>query len=273
MEDDILTFDELLTDEYYKSEFEKRVQERLDINNPYSGVNRGEIMDNIQKKQGENPVIISPILTDIIKQETITENPAVKTTESEKLKEQAKVPNEPLKGFNKEQFELYNETLKSVSKAAKAGLNTRYNAFEDAEVKAAVKAIILENKKPNSKDIAADVVKRLASKEKNPELKSKTANNEELIELKAELALVKGGITPERLEAAKKLFLSEGGDVGNVDAFVAKYPEWQAKNKGVTFSKAPPAAGKTAPAPNNAPILNDFERKVATARKARGLPY
>lgn len=29
--DGILTFDELLEDDYYKAEFEKRVQQRLDI--------------------------------------------------------------------------------------------------------------------------------------------------------------------------------------------------------------------------------------------------
>ena len=39
--DGILTFDELLQDDYYKSEFEKRVQQRLDIQTSHSVVKVG----------------------------------------------------------------------------------------------------------------------------------------------------------------------------------------------------------------------------------------
>ena len=50
--------------------------------------------------------------------------------------------------------------------------------------------------------------------------------------LKAELALLKAGILTERIDAAKKLFIAEGGDLSKVAEFAAKYPEWQTAQEG-----------------------------------------
>lgn len=41
LSDDILTFDEILDDPYYKAEFDKRVQQALDIKNTHSEVRGG----------------------------------------------------------------------------------------------------------------------------------------------------------------------------------------------------------------------------------------
>ncbi len=179
---------------------------------------------------------------------------------------------EPAKEMTAAQFEQYNETLRRVSKTAKAGLPGRYNAFEDAEVKALVKQQILAGETPSVKDLAAGVVTRLTpAPEPKPE-EPKTQNADaEVLSLKAENALLKAGINPERIDAATKLFIAEGGDLAKVSDFVAKYPEWGKSGQGVVFTKAPPVAGKTAPNPTSQPVLNDFEKKVAAARKARGL--
>lgn len=179
---------------------------------------------------------------------------------------------EPAKEMTAAQFEQYNETLRRVSKTAKAGLPGRYNAFEDAEVKALVKQQIMAGETPSVKEIAAGVVTRLTpAPEPKPE-EPKTQNADaEMLSLKAENALLKAGINPERIDAATKLFIAEGGDLAKVSDFVAKYPEWGKSEQGVVFTKAPPVAGKTAPNPTSQPVLNDFEKKVAAARKARGL--
>lgn len=202
-------------------------------------------------------------------------DPAAKHTETEKPKEATPATAEPAKEMTAEQFELYNETLRRVSKTAKTGLQARYNAFEDAEVKASVKQQIMAGETLDIKGIASNVVAKLTPKaDPAPANKTKT-NNNEVAELRAELALVKAGIVPERLEAAKKLFISEGGDPAKVADFVKQYPEWQAQQQaagGVSFSKAQPVNGKTAPPSNTPPVMNDFEKRVYEARKARGLP-
>ncbi len=162
--------------------------------------------------------------------------------------------------MNAEQFERYNDILRKVSKTAKTSLQTRYNAFEDSEVKSAVKAKILAGETPDIKEISTAVVER----HKPPQ----TDKSAEVQELKAELALIKAGIKPERIDAAKKLFMADGGEV---DKFVEKYPEWKTQS-GVEFTKAPAVDGKTAPSDTKPPAMNDFERKVYEARKARGLP-
>ena len=92
-----------------------------------------------------------------------------------------------------------------------------------------------------------------------------------MIALKAENALLKAGISTERIEAARKLFIAEGANFDKVDEFVAAYPEWGASSGRVVFGKAQPLADKTAPTPDNPPVLNDFERKVRDARKKAGL--
>lgn len=212
-----------------------------------------------------------------VKPETkTTENPTVETTEALKTKEvKTSTSVEPAKEMTAEQFELYNETLRRVSKTAKSGLQTRYNAFEDAEVKAAVKAKVLAGEKPDVKSIATSVIERHAPKAKaqTEQPNQATTASNEVVELRAELALIKAGIRHDRLEAAKKLFIAEGADPAKAAEFAEKYPEW--KNQaggGVSFSKAQPVNGKTAPANDAPPVMNDFERKVYAARKARGLP-
>ena len=279
IKDGILTFDELLEDEYYSSEFEKRVQERLNIKNSLPDVKGGtETMDGIvQKPEGEvkeqgaaqqpesqptNEATPAP-----------AENPAAEnTTATTEIKEETPKQEEPAKEMTAQQFEQYNETLRRVSKTAKAGLPGRYNAFEDAEVKALVKQQIMAGETPSVKEIAAGVVTRLTpAPEPKPE-EPKTQNTDaEVLSLKAENALLKAGINPERIDAATKLFIAEGGDLGKVPDFVAKYPEWGKSEQGVVFTKAAPVSGKTAPNPTSQPVLNDFEKKVAAARKARGL--
>lgn len=270
--DGILTFDELLEDDYYKSEFEKRVQERLNINNTHSEVkggtetmnepvqnNEGEVKQETPQAAPQAPATETPAPAD---------NPAAEETATAKTEDKG-AQTEPAREMTAQQFEQYNETLRRVSKTAKAGLPNRYNAFEDAEVKALVKQQVMAGETPNIKEIANGVITRLAPKSApQPETHE---TNAEVLGLKAELALMKAGIAPERLDAAKALFLAEGGDLGKVDEFVAKYPEWHKKEGEVVFTKAPPLAGKTAPTPASQHQLNDFEKKVAAARKARGL--
>jgi hypothetical protein len=240
--------------------------------------------NNQQPKEGDNKVeAVTPVQVEKPaeppKPETKpTDNPAAEATDAKQPKEDKTTATaEPAKEMTAEQFELYNETLRRVSKTAKTDLQTRYNAFEDAEVRTLVKMQILADEKPNIKDIAAGVVIRLTPKaepqtEAKPKATKKAKEADEVVVLKAELALVKAGIVPERLEAAKKLFIAEGGDPEKATEFVAKYPEWKAgATTGVTFTKAPPVAGKTAPNPTNQHVLNDFERKVAAARKKAGL--
>lgn len=274
LSDDILTFDEILDDPYYKAEFDKRVQQALDIKNTHSEVKGGQTtMDGqVQKTEGE-------IKEEVAAQPTAaaeaTENPAAATeTKTAEQQTDAQQP-EPAKEMTPEQFEQYNETLRRVSKTAKAGLPDRYNAFEDAEVRATVKQQVMEGKTPDIKALAAEVIAKRTAPAPEPQTEIKPQeqpkNDSEVLSLKAENALLKAGILPERVDAATKLFIAEGGDLDKIADFVAKYPEWQkTEGGGVVFTKASPVAGKTAPTPAGQPVLNDFEKKVAAARKARG---
>lgn len=234
--------------------------------------NEGEITKvdgvvNTEQDATKTPATTEPPKTEPVKTATV-DNPAAENTDAPKPKEETTpTPVEPAKEMTAEQFEQYNETLRRVSKTAKTGLQARYNAFEDADVKAAVKETILAGESPDVKNIATDIITRLTPKEK-----VQTETTDEVVELRAELALVKAGIVPERLDAAKKLFIAEGGDPAKAAEFTEKYPEWKAQAKGVTFTKAQPVNGKTAPAGETPPVMNDFEKKVYAARKARGLP-
>lgn len=282
--DGSLTFDELLEDDYYKAEFEKRVQQRLDIQkNSHPDVKGGaNTMDGqVQTTpQGEtvNPIEEQGSIGDPgvhVEQPDTTENPTVEPTDTAQQgkEEPAK---EPAREMTAEQFDLYNETLRRVSKTAKAGLPDRYNAFEDAEIRALVKQKVMQGEKPNIKELAASVVTRLTQKDEPPappssEQQVKTEAADEVTSLKVENALLRAGINVERIEAATKLFIAEGASIDKVADFVAKYPEWGASSGRVVLGKAQPLADKTAPTPGNPPVLNDFEKKVAAARKARGL--
>lgn len=201
------------------------------------------------------------------------DTPATDNTETDKAKEETATP-EPAKEMTPEQFEQYNETLRRVSKTAKASIPERYNAFEDAEVKAKVKQQVMAGETPNVKEIAAEVVARHTTQPDPAPAEQKPTQDQsaEILSLKAENALLKAGITRERIEAATKLFIAEGGNLDKVDEFVAKYPEWHKQEEsGVVITQAPPLAGKTAPTPTPQPVLNDFEKKVKEARKKAGL--
>lgn len=269
--DGILTFDEILEDDYYREEFEKRVQQRLDEYS-HSDVKGGKetMDDNVQKNEGEVKQETAATESQPQQQDTpAVENPNTEQTEEAKETETAA---EPAKEMTGEQFALYNETLRRISKTAKQSLPERYNAFEDAEVKAIVKEQVLAGGTPDIKEIAAGVVKRLApTPEPTPQPEQSKDTNAEITSLKAENALLKAGIMPERIEAATKLFIAEGGDLDKVNEFVAKYPEWHKQEGDMEYSKAPPVGGKTAAATATPPVLNDFERKVAAARKRAGL--
>lgn len=276
----ILTFDELLEDDYYKSEFEKRVNQRLeDIKNSHPDVKGGtNTMDGEVQKTNEGEVknLGEEVKADApqTEQPKATDNPAVEETDKG-----AQGKEEPAHEMTAEQFDLYNETLRRVSKTAKASLPNRYNAFEDTEVKTLVKQKVMQGETPSIKELAAGVVTRLTKKEEptaqpsTEKPQAKTDPADEVLNLKAENALLKAGITTERIDAAKKLFIAEGADFAKVDEFVTKYPEWKAQEGAqVVFTKAPPLADKTVATPGGQPVLNDFEKAVAAARKKAGLP-
>ncbi|MDE6474779.1 MAG: hypothetical protein K2L70_06740, partial [Clostridia bacterium] len=52
--DDIITFDEILEDNYYKAEFEKRVQQRLEEINKHSKGVEQPMDDQVQTPEGES---------------------------------------------------------------------------------------------------------------------------------------------------------------------------------------------------------------------------
>lgn len=276
--DDILTFDELLEDEYYNSEFEKRVQERLDIYNSHPDV-KGEIhtMDDQVQNKTEGKIEKGDATTaqELQATTTATGNPTVEATDTAQQGKEETVK-ESAREMTAEQFDLYNETLRLVSKTAKASLPDRYNAFEDAEIKTLVKQQVMQGERPSVKELAASVVTRLTHTEEATPPSTETTEamsdpTDEMLNLKAENALLKAGILTERIEAAKKLFIAEGAHFDKVGEFVAAYPEWGASSGRVVFGKAQPLADKTAPTPDNPPVLNDFERKVKEARKKAGL--
>ena len=248
--------------------------------------NEGEV-----KNPGEVKVETQPqVEAQPTEQPKTVENPATenKTDGEAQGKEEPKAEpknddpkgkEEPARDMTAEQFELYNETLRRVSKTAKASLPERYNAFEDTEVKTLVKQKVMQGETPSVKELAASVVTRLTKKEEptaQPSTetpKAQTNPADEVLNLKAENALLKAGITTERIDAAKKLFIAEGADFAKVNEFVAKYPEWKAQEGAqVVFTKAPPLADKTVATPGGQPVLNDFEKAVAAARKKAGLP-
>lgn len=270
--DGILTFDELLEDDYYKSEFEKRVNQRLeDIKNSQPDLKGGETMDGqVQQMLGENQGEVKVETNE----QTLppADNPAAENTN--KAQQGDDKGKEPAREMTASQFELYNETLRRVSKTAKASLPERYNAFEDAEVKTLVKQQVMQGNTPDIKELAAGVVTRLTKKEEPqpPSLENGATPDAayELLQLKAENALLKAGIATERLDAAKKLFIAEGAPFDKLTDFVAKYPEWHTQEGRVVFGKAQPLANKTAPNPGGQPVLNDFEARVQELRKARG---
>lgn len=269
--DDILTFDEILEDDYYNAEFEKRVQQRLeDIKNNSTG-GQQPMDDQVQIPEGESKQ------GEVVEQTPApTENPTVESTDKAQQGNAEEANKDPAREMTAEQFDAYNETLRRVSKTAKASLPERYNAFEDAEIKAQVKQLVMQGETPNVKEIAASVVTRLTHKEEptptpSSEKQATESTATELIELKAENALLKAGISTERIDAAKKLFIAEGASFDKIADFVAKYPEWHAtQERGVVFSKAQPLADKTAPNPGGQPVLNDFEARVQAMRKSRG---
>lgn len=280
--DGILTFDELLEDDYYKAEFEKRVQQRLDIQqNSHPDVKGGTNTMNEQEVQKPNEgEQITPGAAQAVQEPqtppATTDDPAVETTDTAQQGKE-ETAQEPAREMTAEQFGLYNETLRRISKTAKASLPDRYNAFEDTEVKTLVKQQVMQGEKPNVKELAASVVTRLTHKEETtppPSTETQEATPEptdEVLSLKAENALLKAGISTDRIEAAKKLFIAEGANFDKVAEFVAQYPEWGAQSGRVVLGKAQPLADKTAPTPGNPPVLNDFERKVKEARKKAGL--
>lgn len=272
--DGILTFDELLEDEAYKAEFEKRVQERLDIQNSHSDVKGGtNRMDEQVQTSDEGEIDMVEAQTESqsdAQQPETTEHPAVEKTDAQKQSEDK--AEEPTREMNARQFELYNETLRRISKTAGASLQNRYNAFEDGEVKTLVKHRILQGETPSIKDIAASVVTRFSEQEPlRTEEQAKQEVENEVLSLKTENALLKAGITAERIDAAKKLFIAEGAHFDKVAEFVAQYPEWQTQEGRVVYGKAQPLVGRTAPTLDSRPMLNDFEKAVAAARKQRGL--
>lgn len=232
--------------------------------------------------EGKNPGEVK-VEAQPTEQPKTVENPATenKTDGEAQGKEEPKAEpkkEEPAREMTAEQFELYNETLRRVSKTAKASLPERYNAFEDTEVKTLVKQKVMQGETPSVKELAASVVTRLTKKEEptaQPSTetpKAQTNPADEVLNLKAENALLKAGITTERIDAAKKLFIAEGADFAKVNEFVAKYPEWKAQEGAqVVFTKAPPLADKTVAIPGGQPVLNDFEKAVAAARKKAGL--
>ena len=205
-----------------------------------------------------------------------TDDPTAAQTDTTKQGEEEPAK-EPAREMTAEQYEAYNATLRRVSKTAKASLPDRYNAFEDTTIKTLVKQQVMQGITPNVKELAASVVTRLSNKDEPPtpppssETQAKTETADEVTSLKVENALLKAGINAERIEAATKLFMAEGASIDKVADFVAKYPEWQASQEGrITFGKTPPLAGKTAPNPESPPVMNDFEKRVAELRKARG---
>lgn len=280
--DGILTFDELLEDDYYKAEFEKRVQQRLDIQqNSHPDVKGGtNTMDEQEVQKPNEGEQITPGAAQAVQEPqtppATTDDPAVETTDTAQQGKE-ETAQEPAREMTAEQFGLYNETLRRISKTAKASLPDRYNAFEDTEVKTLVKQQVMQGEKPNVKELAASVVTRLTHKEETtppPSTETQEATPEptdEVLSLKAENALLKAGISTDRIEAAKKLFIAEGANFDKVAEFVAQYPEWGAQSGRVVLGKAQPLADKTAPTPGNPPVLNDFERKVKEARKKAGL--
>ncbi len=275
--DGILTFDELLEDDYYNAEFEKRVQERLeDKKNSQSGVKGEQTME--QEVQTTTPTGGQAQGTAATEQQTTPPTPNATadnpTANTEPVKPEADTIGDEHKGMTAEQFKLYNETLRGIAVVSGS------NAFENAEVKALVKQQVISGATPDAKEIAASLTANRQAQSTataEPQADQHTqmpngGNADELKAIKAELELMKAGIAPERLDAAKTLFLAEGGDLSHVSDFVAKYPEWKSgANSGVTFSQAAPVDGRTAPTPNGQPVMNDFERKVYEARKARGL--
>ena len=271
-----LTIDELLQDDYYGAEIEKYVQQRVEDKNSRSGV-KGE---SIVEQENQTSTFTGEQAQGTAATEQQTTPPAPDATAdnltatTDTAKTEADTIGDEHKGMTAEQFKLYNETLRSV--AAVSGSN----AFENAEVKALVKKQVISGVTPDVKGIAASLTanrqeESTVTAEPQTEQPTKTPNGgnvDEFTAIKAELELMKAGIAPERLYAAKTLFLAEDGDLSHISDFVAKYPEWRSgANSGVTFAQAAPVDGRTAPTPNCQPVMNDFERKVYEARRARGL--
>lgn len=71
---------------------------------------------------------------------------------------------------------------------------------------------------------------------KEPEQKAEDVKDtsKELLETKVELELVKAGVREDRLESAKKLFMSEISSLNDLDKLkelIKQYPEWIKKDK------------------------------------------
>ena len=165
--DGILTFDEILEDAYYKAEFEKRVQQRLEEyshSDVKGGTENMEITEEVQKPE-EGEVITKQETEGAAHQPTEgtpapAGDPAAENTDASKAKDDEATPPEPAREMSAEQYSLYNETLRRVSKTAHGSIEGRYNAFEDADVKALVKKQVMEGTTPNVTEIVAGVVAR-----------------------------------------------------------------------------------------------------------------
>jgi len=78
-----------------------------------------------------------------------------------------------------------------------------------------------------------DVKEEIETKE-DEEVKSKEDTNTQLLETKVELELVKAGVRDDRLEPARKLFMSEIKGLEDLDKLkelIKQYPEWLKKTR------------------------------------------
>jgi len=108
-----------------------------EVKNP--GEVKAETQPQVEAQPTEQPKTVENPATE---NKTDGEAQGKKEPKAEPKNDDPKGKEEPAREMTAEQFELYNETLRRVSKTAKASLPERYNAFEDTEVKTLLKSLL-----------------------------------------------------------------------------------------------------------------------------------
>lgn len=111
---------------------------------------------------------------------------------------------------------------------------------------------------PEAEKPAEEPPKAVATVEESTAEQSAASMGDELLTTKLELELVRAGIREDRLETAKRLFMPEfkssGGNVEQIRALIAQYPEWLGQKGG--------AAGFGMPLGDNADGLTNEEKAL-----------
>lgn len=168
----------------------------------------------------------NPKFRDVFKKYFPDSDEDINTNEEDRLKE---VIGEEVYN-NLQEEENSQEVVENVTEETEE--DTSSNEEESLE---AENEEIAEEDKPE--EVKEDEDKTIELEEEQNNSTESDSTKEELLETKVELELVKAGVREDRLEPAKRLFISEVKNLGDLDKLkelIKEYPEFLKSNKADT---------------------------------------